>query len=115
MNISRRVPQCGRTLDDKFSAMEISKSSHRVTRGEEFRWNWLKIAWIPQLQTGVPTAQETKPNPATGEGGIVYAELDLTQQQQSGPPRRLAEDKTEYAEILYTKPATEEQQETANE
>ncbi|KAK9299220.1 hypothetical protein QLX08_007725 [Tetragonisca angustula] len=68
-----------------------------------------------KLQTGVPTAQETKPNPATGEGGIVYAELDLTQQQQSGPPRRLAEDKTEYAEILYTKPATEEQQETANE
>ncbi|XP_066602307.1 fasciclin-3 isoform X2 [Prorops nasuta] len=39
----------------------------------------------------------------TGEGGIVYAELDLTQQQQGLPPRRLNEDKTEYAEILYTK------------
>ena len=95
--------------------MEISESSNRVTKERNFGRNWLKITWIPQLQTGVPTAQETKPNPATGEGGIVYAELDLTQQQQSGPPRRLTEDKTEYAEILYTKPATEEQQEAANE
>lgn len=62
----------------------------------------------------MPAAQETKLNPTTGEGGIVYAELDLTQQQQS-IPRRLNEDKTEYAEILYTKPATEEQQQTPNE
>ncbi|XP_033308431.1 fasciclin-3 isoform X2 [Bombus bifarius] len=67
-----------------------------------------------KLQPGMPGAQETKLNPTTGEGGIVYAELDLTQQQQS-VPRRLNEDKTEYAEILYTKPATEEQQQTPNE
>ncbi|XP_076248903.1 fasciclin 3 isoform X2 [Calliopsis andreniformis] len=67
-----------------------------------------------KLQVTTPTAQETKPNSQTGESGIVYAELDLTQQQQ-GTPRRLNEDKTEYAEILYTKPATEEQQQTPNE
>ncbi|CAK9831433.1 Fas3 [Anthophora retusa] len=67
-----------------------------------------------KLQTTVPTGQENKANPSAGEGGIVYAELDLTQQQQGVTPRRLNEDKTEYAEILYTKPETEEHQ-TANE
>ncbi|KAL2751399.1 fasciclin-3 isoform X8 [Vespula maculifrons] len=61
-----------------------------------------------QQQQQSPT-QESRINPASSEGGIVYAELDLTQQQQGGTPRRLNEDKTEYAEILYTKP------ETANE
>ncbi|KZC10323.1 hypothetical protein WN55_01439 [Dufourea novaeangliae] len=66
-----------------------------------------------KLQTTASDAQEGKPNPSTGEGGIVYAELDLTLQQQGVAPRRLNEDKTEYAEILYTKPATEEQ--TPNE
>ncbi|XP_043260508.1 fasciclin-3 isoform X2 [Colletes gigas] len=66
-----------------------------------------------KLQTTAPSAQDNKSNPTTGEGGIVYAELDLTQQQQGVTPRRLNEDKTEYAEILYTKPATEE--ETPNE
>ncbi|XP_053971318.1 fasciclin-3 isoform X2 [Hylaeus volcanicus] len=67
-----------------------------------------------KLQTAAPgqQGQENKP-PTTGEGGIVYAELDLTQQQQGAAPRVLNEDKTEYAEILYTKPATEE--ETPNE
>nr|XP_012136094.1 PREDICTED: fasciclin-3 isoform X2 [Megachile rotundata] len=63
-----------------------------------------------KLQSSVPATQENKPNPSTGEGGIVYAELDLTQQQQGVvAPRVLNEDKTEYAEILYTKPATEEE------
>ncbi|XP_076642737.1 fasciclin 3 isoform X2 [Halictus rubicundus] len=63
-----------------------------------------------KLQTAPATVpQENKPNPSTGESGIVYAELDLTQQQQGVNPRRLNEDKTEYAEILYTKPTTEEQ------
>ncbi|XP_076278244.1 fasciclin 3 isoform X3 [Lasioglossum baleicum] len=63
-----------------------------------------------KLQTAPATGpQENKPNPSTGETGIVYAELDLAQQQQGVNPRRLNEDKTEYAEILYTKPATEEQ------
>ncbi|XP_015108830.1 fasciclin-3 isoform X2 [Diachasma alloeum] len=38
----------------------------------------------------------------TAEGGLVYAELDLTQREVT-PPRRVSEDKTEYAEILYTK------------
>lgn len=52
--------------------------------------------------------QEVRTNPPTGEGGIVYAELDLMQQQQSTAPRRLNDDKTEYAEILYTKPESEE-------
>lgn len=65
---------------------------------------------FPQLQTALATPQENKPNPSAGEGGIVYAELDLTQQQQGVvTPRVLNEDKTEYAEILYTKPATEEE------
>ena len=68
-----------------------------------------------KLQTTAPSAQENNTNPATGETGIVYAELDLTQQQQGVGPRRLNEDKTEYAEILYTKPATEEQQQTPTE
>ncbi|CAL7951493.1 unnamed protein product [Xylocopa violacea] len=68
-----------------------------------------------KLQSVVPSGQENKPNPSTGEGGIVYAELDLTQQQQGAGPRRLNDDKTEYAEILYTKPATEEQQTANNE
>lgn len=62
-----------------------------------------------KLQVAEPTAQESRTNPATAEGGIVYAELDLTQQGITS--RRLNEDKTEYAEILYTKPETEE---TAN-
>lgn len=66
-----------------------------------------------QLQTTTPATQEGKPNPQTGETGIVYAELDLTQQQVA--PRRLHEDKTEYAEILYTKPATEEEEQTPAE
>ncbi|XP_032672787.1 fasciclin-3 isoform X2 [Odontomachus brunneus] len=61
-----------------------------------------------KLQTAEPAAQEGRTNPPTSEGGIVYAELDLTQQQQGAAPRRLNEDKTEYAEILYTKPEAEE-------
>lgn len=62
-----------------------------------------------QVQTTEPAVQEGRTtNPPTGEGGIVYAELDLTQQQQGVAPRRINEDKTEYAEILYTKPETEE-------
>ncbi|XP_011700760.1 PREDICTED: fasciclin-3 [Wasmannia auropunctata] len=61
-----------------------------------------------KLPTVEPAAQEGRTNPPTGEGGIVYAELDLTQQQQGVAPRRVNEDKTEYAEILYTKPETEE-------
>ncbi|XP_076382514.1 fasciclin 3 isoform X4 [Megalopta genalis] len=64
-----------------------------------------------KLQTS-PAVPENKPNPSTGETGIVYAELDLTQQQQGGNPRRLNEDKTEYAEILYTKPQSTEEQQT---
>lgn len=45
----------------------------------------------------------------SGEKGLVYAELDLTQQQvpQEGT-RRVNDDKTEYAEILYTKPEAED-------
>ncbi|KAL2711584.1 fasciclin-3 isoform X4 [Vespula squamosa] len=62
-----------------------------------------------QQQQQQSSIQESRINPANSEAGIVYAELDLTQQQQGGTPRRLNEDKTEYAEILYTKP------ETANE
>lgn len=46
----------------------------------------------------------------TAEGGLVYAELDLTQREAT-PPRRVSEDKTEYAEILYTK-ADKENEET---
>ncbi|XP_025154449.1 fasciclin-3 isoform X1 [Harpegnathos saltator] len=61
-----------------------------------------------KLQTAEPATQEGRTNPPTSEGGIVYAELDLTLQQQSAAPRRLNEDKTEYAEILYTKPEAEE-------
>ena len=59
-----------------------------------------------QLQTIEQTTETGK----TGEGGLVYAELDLTQQQQQkqGGPRNV-DDKTEYAEILYTKPESEEQ------
>ncbi|EZA48181.1 hypothetical protein X777_14066 [Ooceraea biroi] len=60
-----------------------------------------------KVQTVEPATQEGRTNPPAGEGGIVYAELDLTQQQQAAP-RRLNEDKTEYAEILYTKPESEE-------
>lgn len=67
-----------------------------------------RIMIIPQHQTA-PIAQDAA-KPTTDEGGIVYAELDLTQQQQNVPIRHLNEDKTEYAEILYTKPSTEEQQ-----
>ncbi|XP_048514962.1 fasciclin-3 isoform X1 [Athalia rosae] len=52
-------------------------------------------------------------NPAVGEGGIVYAELDLTQ-QKNVPPRRIDDDTTEYAEIIYTKPEAEEAATTGN-
>ncbi|KAG7212789.1 hypothetical protein KM043_013048 [Ampulex compressa] len=62
-----------------------------------------------KLQTSEQTVQGGRTNSGTGEGGIVYAELDLTQQQQVGQPRCLNEDKTEYAEILYTKPEADEQ------
>ncbi|XP_014227138.1 fasciclin-3-like isoform X3 [Trichogramma pretiosum] len=47
------------------------------------------------------TAAET-PTSGTHEGGIVYAELDLAQQQQN-TARRLTDEKTEYAEIVYSK------------
>ncbi|XP_070154114.1 fasciclin-3 isoform X1 [Polyergus mexicanus] len=64
------------------------------------------IVTVDDEKIAEPVAQESRTNPATGEGGIVYAELDLTQQGTTS--RRLNEDKTEYAEILYTKPETEE-------
>ncbi|XP_043272856.1 fasciclin-3 isoform X2 [Venturia canescens] len=57
-----------------------------------------------KVQTGESENNSQRANPSS-EGGIVYAELDLTQQQQGIIPRRLNEDKTEYAEIIYTKPA----------
>lgn len=55
------------------------------------------------------TLEMTNETAKTGKEGLVYAELDLTQQQvpQEGT-RRVNDDKTEYAEILYTKPETEE-------
>ncbi|XP_046419862.1 fasciclin-3 isoform X7 [Neodiprion fabricii] len=52
-------------------------------------------------------------NPAVGEGGLVYAELDLTQQKNVAP-RRIDDDATEYAEIIYTKPEAEEAANAAN-
>ncbi|KAL6433305.1 hypothetical protein ACFW04_006471 [Cataglyphis niger] len=64
------------------------------------------VVTIDDEKIAEPVAPESRTNPATGEGGIVYAELDLTQQGTTS--RRLNEDKTEYAEILYTKPETEE-------
>ncbi|RLU19748.1 hypothetical protein DMN91_008305 [Ooceraea biroi] len=65
------------------------------------------VVTVDDEKTVEPATQEGRTNPPAGEGGIVYAELDLTQQQQAAP-RRLNEDKTEYAEILYTKPESEE-------
>ncbi|KYN07819.1 hypothetical protein ALC62_01330 [Cyphomyrmex costatus] len=71
--------------------------------------NWIKLPGKAAANKTVEQAvQEGRTNPPTSEGGIVYAELDLTQQQQGVTPRRINEDKTEYAEILYTKPETEE-------
>ncbi|XP_046741533.1 fasciclin-3 isoform X2 [Diprion similis] len=52
-------------------------------------------------------------NPAIGEGGLVYAELDLTQQKNVAP-RRIDDDATEYAEIIYPKPEAEEAVNAAN-
>ncbi|EFN79564.1 hypothetical protein EAI_01255 [Harpegnathos saltator] len=66
------------------------------------------VVTLDDEKTAEPATQEGRTNPPTSEGGIVYAELDLTLQQQSAAPRRLNEDKTEYAEILYTKPEAEE-------
>ncbi|XP_015173133.1 PREDICTED: fasciclin-3 isoform X3 [Polistes dominula] len=63
-----------------------------------------------QQQQQQSSPQDSRINPSSTEGGIVYAELDLTQQQQGGTPRRLNEDKTEYAEILYTKPETTDEE-----
>ncbi|XP_025267381.1 fasciclin-3 isoform X2 [Camponotus floridanus] len=77
---------------DKVSGTDTDTMKTVITVGDE------KIA--------EPAAQESRTNPPTSEGGIVYAELDLTQQGTTS--RRLNEDKTEYAEILYTKPETEE-------
>ncbi|XP_074097501.1 fasciclin 3 isoform X2 [Cotesia typhae] len=48
----------------------------------------------------IPESNGEKVNP---EGGLVYAELDLTTREPNPTPRRVSEDKTEYAEILYTK------------
>lgn len=48
----------------------------------------------------IPESNGEKVN---SEGGLVYAELDLTPREPNPTPRRVSEDKTEYAEILYTK------------
>ncbi|KAK2588434.1 hypothetical protein KPH14_004432 [Odynerus spinipes] len=97
------LSQLFRRNKDKVSGADTDTMRTVVTVDDE------KLQPSEQQQQQQPT-QEGRVNPASGESGIVYAELDLTQQQQVGTPRLLNEDKTEYAEILYTKPeGTEEE------
>lgn len=89
---------------DKVSGADTDTMRTVVTVDDE------KLQPSEQHQQQQQPTQEARANPASGEGGIVYAELDLTQQQQGGTPRCLNEDKTEYAEILYTKPEGAEEE-----
>ncbi|XP_043679546.1 fasciclin-3 isoform X3 [Vespula pensylvanica] len=102
------ITQLFRRNKDKVSGADTDTMRTVVTVDDEKLQLSEQQQQQQQQQQQSPT-QESRINPASSEGGIVYAELDLTQQQQGGTPRRLNEDKTEYAEILYTKP------ETANE
>ncbi|XP_012271039.1 fasciclin-3 isoform X2 [Orussus abietinus] len=111
----------------RYSRSEVDSTSSRprrpkMTFSQLFKRNKDKISGTDTdtVRTVVtvddektPASEQTTDVSATttvpaGEGGLVYAELDLKQQQQGAVPRRVSEDKTEYAEILYTKPETEE-------
>lgn len=72
----------------------------------------IREMWFEQVQTGESGGDASQRINPGSEGGIVYAELDLTQQQQGIIPRRINEDKTEYAEIVYTKPAEGDESQT---
>ncbi|XP_011496129.1 PREDICTED: fasciclin-3 [Ceratosolen solmsi marchali] len=90
------LPQLFKRKKDKVTGTDTDTVRTIVTMDDE-----------KQISSGEKTAGAL----TTGhEGGIVYAELDLAHQnqKQQGAPRRLTEDKTEYAEILYTKPENQE-------
>ncbi|XP_011309476.1 fasciclin-3 isoform X2 [Fopius arisanus] len=83
----------------------------RIMLSQLFKRNKDKVAGsdTDTMRTVVTVDDEKTPESGdvmqknqTAEGGLVYAELDLTQREAT-PPRRVSEDKTEYAEILYTK------------
>ncbi|XP_043499453.1 fasciclin-3 isoform X2 [Polistes fuscatus] len=98
------IIQLFRRNKDKVSGADTDTMRTVVTVDDE------KLQPCEQQQQQQSSPQDSRINPASIEGGIVYAELDLTQQQQGGTPRRLNEDKTEYAEILYTKPETTDEE-----
>ncbi|XP_043475397.1 fasciclin-3 isoform X2 [Leptopilina heterotoma] len=108
----------------RYSRSEVDNSSSgrrrrpKITFSQLFKRNKDKVsgADTDTVRTNVTvddekhqTLEMTNETAKTGKEGLVYAELDLTQQQvpQEGT-RRVNDDKTEYAEILYTKPETEE-------
>ncbi|XP_014600640.1 PREDICTED: fasciclin-3 isoform X2 [Polistes canadensis] len=98
------IIQLFRRNKDKVSGADTDTMRTVVTVDDE------KLQPCEQQQQQQSSPQDSRINPSSVEGGIVYAELDLTQQQQGGTPRRLNEDKTEYAEILYTKPETTDEE-----
>ncbi|XP_035723349.1 fasciclin-3-like isoform X3 [Vespa mandarinia] len=102
------ITQLFRRNKDKVSGADTDTMRTVVTVDDE-KLQLSEQQQQQQQQQQQSSTQESRINQGNNEGGIVYAELDLTLQQQGGTPRRLNEDKTEYAEILYTKP------ETANE
>ncbi|XP_051162646.1 fasciclin-3 isoform X2 [Leptopilina boulardi] len=107
----------------RYSRSEVDNSSGRrrrpkITFSQLFKRNKDKVsgADTDTVRTNVTvddekhqTLEMTNESGKSGKEGLVYAELDLTQQQvpQEGTIR-VNDDKTEYAEILYTKPETEE-------
>ncbi|CAG5103473.1 Similar to Fas3: Fasciclin-3 (Drosophila melanogaster) [Cotesia congregata] len=91
----------------RYSRTEVDSGSGRPRRPkimltQLFKRNKDKVSGsdTDTMKTVIPESNGEKVNP---EGGLVYAELDLTPREPNPTPRRVSEDKTEYAEILYTK------------
>ncbi|KAK0094618.1 hypothetical protein PV326_010454 [Microctonus aethiopoides] len=119
---TRNIGESSDTESGRYSRTEVDSTSGRPRRpkialSQLFRRNKDKVsgADTDTMRTIVSvddekvpdaTEQTEKVNPST-ETGLVYAELDLTKREQNIEPRRVSEDKTEYAEILYTKPEEE--------
>ncbi|XP_034935327.1 fasciclin-3 isoform X2 [Chelonus insularis] len=102
----------------RYSRTEVDGTSGRPRRprmvfSQLFRRNKDKVAGadtdtmrtvVTVDDEKVPESTEPAEKPTSQpEGGLVYAELDLAQREQNTTPRRVSADKTEYAEILYTK------------
>ncbi|XP_063987998.1 fasciclin-3 isoform X3 [Diachasmimorpha longicaudata] len=122
---TRNIGESDTESAGRYSRSETDGSSGRPRRprimlSQLFKRNKDKVAGsdTDTMRTVVTVDDEKTPESAdvtqksqTAEGGLVYAELDLTQREVT-PPRRVSEDKTEYAEILYTKTEKDNEEST---